>query len=78
MGLLAVTAALPAVAADSVKLLGTRFEMEVPQGWQPGYKDLDEKMLMVYFNDTKGSAPLEGVCLRPVQPASITLVDFAK
>ncbi len=78
MGLLAVTSVFPAVAADSVKLLGTRFEMNVPQGWQPGYKDIDEKLLMLFFKDAKTGATLEGVYLRAVQPATFTLVDFEK
>jgi hypothetical protein len=78
IGLLAASAVLPAAAADSVKLLGTRFEMDVPQGWQPGYKDLDDKLLMVYFKDAKTGATLEGVYLRAVQPATFTLADFEK
>jgi hypothetical protein len=78
MGLLAVSAVLPAAAADSVRLLGTRFEMNVPQGWQPGYKDLDDKLLMMYFKDAKTGATLEGVYLRAVQPATFTLADFEK
>ena len=78
IGLLAMTAAFPAGAADSVKLLGTRFEMDVPQNWQPGYKDLDEKMLMEYFKDPKTGATLEGIYLRKVQPATFTLDDFRK
>jgi hypothetical protein len=78
IGLLAVTAAFPVGAADSVKLLGTRFEMDVPQNWQPGYKDLDEKLLMMYFKDAKTGATLEGVYLRTVQPATFTLEDFKK
>ena len=78
LGLLAVSAVLPAAAADSVKLLGTRFEMEVPQNWQPGYKDLDDKLLMIYFKDAKTGATLEGVYLRAVQPATFTLSDFEK
>jgi hypothetical protein len=78
IGLLAVTAALPAYSADSVKLLGTRFEMDVPQNWQPGYKDLDDRLLMVFFKDAKSGATLEGVYLRKVQPATFTLDDFKK
>jgi hypothetical protein len=76
VGLLAITAAFPAGAADSVKLLGTRFELDVPQNWQPGYKDLDNKMLMVYFKDAKTGATLESIYLRTVQPATFTLEDF--
>jgi len=78
IGLLAVTAAFPAGAVDSVKLLGTRFEIDVPQNWQPGYKDLDDKLLMMYFKDAKTGATLEGVYLRTVQPATFTLEDFKK
>lgn len=78
IGLLAVTVAFPAGAADSARLLGTRFEIDVPQNWQPGYKDLDDKLLMVYFKDAKTGATLEGVYLRTVQPATFTLEDFKK
>ena len=77
MGLLAATIAFP-VSADSTKLLGTRFEMDVPQGWQPGYKDLDNKLLMVFFKDAKTGATLEGVYLRAIQPETFTLADFEK
>jgi hypothetical protein len=78
IGLLAATAALPAYSADSVKLLGTRFEMAVPQNWQPGYKDLDDRLLMIFFKDAKTGATLEGVYLRKVQPSTFTLDDFKK
>lgn len=78
IGLLAATAAFPTYSADSVKLLGTRFEMEVPQNWQPGYKDLDDRLLMIFFKDAKSNATLEGVYLRKVQPATFTLEDFKK
>lgn len=78
VGLLAMFAALPAYSAGSVKLEGTRFEMNVPKGWQPGYKDLDDKLLMVYFKDPKTKTTLEGVYLRKVQPATFTLDDFKK
>ncbi len=63
---------------QTVKLSGTRFEMEVPSGWLPGYKDLDDKLLMIYFKDPKSGAVLEGVYLRKVQPATFTLADFKK
>jgi len=62
-------------AGNTVKLSGTRFEMEVPKDWAPGYKDLDDKLLMVYFKSADG-AGLEGVYLRKVQPATFTLADF--
>jgi hypothetical protein len=78
IGLLAVTVALPAGATDSVRLLGTRFEIDVPQNWQPGYKDIDNKLLMEYFKDAKTGATLEGVYLRTIQPATFTLDDFKK
>jgi len=78
MSLLALSVALPAYSADAVKLHGTRFEMEVPQNWQPGYKDLDDRLLMIYFKDAKSGATLEGVYLRKVQPATFTLEDFKK
>ena len=77
IGTLAV--ALPATveaAGNTVKLSGTRFEMEVPKDWAPGYKDLDEKLLMVYFKSHDTGATLEGVYLRKVQPATFTLADF--
>lgn len=63
---------------QTVKLSGTRFEMEVPSGWLTGYKDLDDKLLMIYFKDPKSGAVLEGVYLRKVQPATFTLADFKK
>lgn len=62
----------------TVKLSGTRFEMDVPAGWLPGYKDLDDKLLMIYFKDSKSGMVIEGVYLRKVQPATFTLVDFKK
>lgn len=63
-------------AGNTVKLSGTRFEMEVPKDWAPGYKDLDDKLLMVYFKSQDTGATLEGVYLRKVQPATYTLDDF--
>jgi len=79
-GILAFVAAGSASAHESntVKLSGTRFEMEVPKDWQPGYKDLDDKLLMIYFKDAKSGATLEGVYLRKVQPATYALADFKK
>lgn len=77
-GLLTLAVAFPVAADDSVKLLGTRFEMEVPQGWQPGYKDIDEKLLMLFFKDAKTGATLEGVYLRSVQPSTFSMDDFKK
>ncbi|MBI5027014.1 MAG: hypothetical protein HZC12_09885 [Nitrospirae bacterium] len=72
--------AVSAVEASdqTVKLSGTRFEMEVPAGWAPGYKDLDEKLLMIFFKDAKSGATIEGVYLRKVQASSFTLADFKK
>jgi hypothetical protein len=78
LGILACIVMGPAYAGDTVKLSGTRFEMEVPKDWQPGYKDLDEKLLMVYFKDAKSGMTLEGVYLRKVQPATYSLADFKK
>lgn len=75
---LAAAAATSAYAHDTTHLMGTRFEMDVPMGWQPGYKDLDDKMLMVFFKDAKSGVTLEGVYLRKVQPATFTLDDFKK
>ena len=69
--------ALTANAADSSKLSGTRFEMDVPTGWAPGYKDLDN-LLMLFFKDPKSGATLEGVYLRKVQGPEFTLDDFKK
>jgi len=71
----AITTAAEA-AGNTVKLSGTRFEMEVPKDWAPGYKDLDDKLLMVYFKSHESGATLEGVYLRKVQPATFTLADF--
>ena len=64
-------------AADSNKLSGTRFEMEVPTGWAPGYKDLDN-LLMLFFKDAKSGATLEGVYLRKVQGPEFSMEDFKK
>ena len=69
--------ALPALADGSHKLAGTRFEMEVPNCWNTGYKDPDN-MLMIFYKDPKSGAVLEGVYLRGAQPASFTLADFKK
>jgi hypothetical protein len=63
-------------AGNNVKLSGTRFEMEVPKDWAPGYKDLDDRLLMVYFKSQDTGTTLEGVYLRKVQPATYTLEDF--
>jgi hypothetical protein len=73
----AVTATAEA-AGHTVKLSGTRFEMEVPKDWAPGYKDLDDKLLMVYFTSPKTGTTLEGVYLRKVQPATYSMADFIK
>lgn len=67
-----------AYAAGSVKLSGTRFTMEVPSKWAPGYKDIDDKLLMIYFADPKSGTTLEGVYLRKVQADTFTLDDFKK
>jgi len=78
LGIFAFIAVGSAQAHGNVKLSGTRFEMDVPQDWQPGYKDLDDKLLMIFFKDTKTGTTLEGVYLRKVQPATFTLEDFKK
>jgi hypothetical protein len=65
-------------AAEFVKLNGTRFSMEVPTAWEPGYKDIDDKLLMLYFTRAKTDTALEGVYLRKVQDASFSLADFKK
>lgn len=67
-----------ALAAGFVKLTGSRFSMEVPASWTPAYKDVDNKMLMIYFTRPKTDTALEGVYLRKVQDASFTLSDFKK
>lgn len=74
---LALLAAVPAtaLAAGTVKIDGTRFTMEVPQGWSPGYKDLDN-LFMIFFKDPASGAVLEGVYLRGAQPADFTLAKF--
>jgi hypothetical protein len=79
VGFLALNGVTSAAASEhSVKLSGTRFEMDVPSGWEPGYKDLDDKMLMIYFKSPKTGVTLEGIYLRKVQPATFTLEDFQK
>jgi hypothetical protein len=61
--------------ADKVE--GSRFTMDIPSGWGPGYKDLDN-LFMIYFKDPKSGAVLEGVYLRGAQDAKFTLKDFKK
>lgn len=68
---------LTAQAAGTTKVAGTRFEMDVPDCWAPGYKDL-ENLFMIHFKDPKSGAVLEGVFLRGNQPATFTLADFKK
>lgn len=77
-GFLAAAVSAP-VSADkhSNKVSGTRFEMEAPTGWAPGYKDLDT-LFMIFFKDPKSHAVLEGVYVRGVQDAKFTLTDFLK
>lgn len=72
MGFMAVSGA---VLADNVKVEGTRFTLEVPSGWQPGYKDLDA-LFMIYFKDPKSGAVLEAVYQRGVQASNFTADDF--
>lgn len=76
-GALMLGAAAAQADGHAVKLSGTRFEMQVPKDWAPGYKDLDDRLLMIYFSNADG-ATLEGVYLRKVQPATYTLDDFKK
>jgi len=77
--LVPLTAPLPVLAdGGNYRIAGTRFEMEVPNGWHAGYKDIDEKLFMIFFKDPKSGAALEGVYLRGVQPASFKLGDFKK
>ena len=73
-GLVAVS---PAMASGNVKVDGSRFTMEVPSGWNPGYKDLDA-LFMIFFKDSKSGAVLEGVYVRGAQDAKFTLKDFKK
>ncbi len=72
-----LVAASPAMASDNVKVDGTRFTLEVPSGWNPGYKDL-ENLFMIFFKDPKSGAVLEGVYLRGAQDAKFSLADFKK
>jgi len=65
-------------AAGFVKLTGSRFSMDVPAAWAPAYKDIDDKLLMIYFTRPKTDTALEGVYLRKVQDASFSLADFKK
>ncbi len=74
---LAAGASSTALAQGSVKVDGTRFTLEVPQGWNPGYKDLDN-LFMIFFKDPASGAVLEGVYLRGAQPGSFKLADFKK
>ncbi len=74
VGLVAVS---PAMASGNVKVDGSRFTMEVPSGWNPGYKDLDN-LFMIFFKDSKSGAVLEGVYVRGAQDAKFTLKDFKK
>ena len=74
-----LVAASPAMAGSgNVKVDGTRFTLEVPSGWNPGYKDLDA-LFMIFFKDPKSGAVLEGVYVRGAQDAKkFTLKDFKK
>lgn len=74
LGLLAATAGA-ALGAATVKVEGTRFTLEVPHGWSPGYKDLDN-LFMIFFKDPGSGSVLEGVYLRGAQPADFTLAKF--
>jgi hypothetical protein len=77
-GLLATGLSAPASAdSASVKVTGSRFDMEVPGGWAPGYKDLDN-LFMIFFKDSKSGAVLEGVYVRGKQDAKFSLGDFKK
>lgn len=77
IGFLALNGVSAAFAGEHyVKLSGTRFEMDIPKDWAPGYKDVDDKLLMEYFTSPKTKVTLEGVYLRKVQPATFTLEDF--
>lgn len=71
------TGAMLSAHAASVKVEGTRFTLDVPQGWNPGYKDTD-KLFMIYFKDPGSGAVLEGVYLRGEQPKTFAMGDFQK
>jgi len=73
----AITVSAPVVAGSNVAVEGTRFTMEVPRGWNPGYKDMD-KLFMIYFKDPNSGAALEGVFLRGAQDGKFSLADFKK
>ena len=76
VGLVAVSPVM--ASGGNVKVDGTRFTLEVPSGWAPGYKDLDN-LFMIFFKDPKSGAVLEGVYLRGAQDAKkFTLKDFKK
>lgn len=77
MGVMATGLSLPADAAGTTQVSGTRFEMTVPDCWAPGYKDLDN-LFMIFFKDPKSGAVLEGVFLRGAQDAKFSLKDFKK
>ena len=77
-GVVASVLSLPADAAGTTKVSGTRFEMTIPDCWVPGYKDIDEKLFMIFFKDPKSGAVLEGVYLRGAQPDTFKLADFKK
>ncbi len=74
----AVTMLNSVEAAGYVKLTGTHFSMDVPASWKPAYKDIDNKLLMIYFTRPKTDTALEGVYLRKVQNATFSLADFKK
>ena len=78
LAIIAIAMANTAFAAGFVKLNGSRFSMEVPASWEPGFKDVDNKMLMIYFTRPKTDTALEGVYLRKVQDANFSLADFKK
>jgi len=77
MGVVAAGLSLPADAAGTTKVSGTRFEMTIPDCWAPGYKDLDN-LFMIFFKDPSSGAVLEGVYLRGTQEAKFSLNDFKK
>lgn len=76
-GFLLAGTAFPVMADGTHKIAGTRFEMEAPNCWNTGYKDIDN-LFMIFFKDPKSGAVLEGVYVRGTQPATFTLADFKK
>ena len=50
-------------ASPYVKVTGTSFSFDVPKAWSPGFKDVEGKLLMIYYKDEEGDLQLEGIKL---------------